>query len=352
MEPVVRSYTSWQPLEEVIVGRVFTPEHFSYIKDQKVRSQLARLLEETNEDLDNLQKTIEQFGAKVRRPEFTQPVEGFLADRHFFPDQEVPIPPLTPRDWQITLGDKLLRVLKVAEVDYLAREYELAQPGSVIDPHAGHFENYDPNHVMVNCNASCIVRVGTDVFFDNSEWLTTDQMNWIKDNVLDDRYRVHRAVTNGHGDAVFAILKPGVIISSLHDADINYKESFPGWEVHKVWDSTIHAAMEVGKFRYENFNGRWWVQGQETTDEFASFVDTWLNKWTGFVSETVFDVNCLVLDEHHVIFSSYNKEVFEFCRQHNIEPIICELRHKYFFDGGISCCTQDIRRSGPLETYL
>jgi hypothetical protein len=28
------------------------------------------------------------------------------------------------------------------------------------------------------------------------------------------------------------------------------------------------------------------------------------------------------------------------------------LRHSYFWDGGISCCTQDIRRRGGLETYL
>jgi hypothetical protein len=177
-------------------------------------------------------------------------------------------------------------------------------------------------------------------------------MEWIRDNVLDNRYRVRRAITNGHGDAVFAILKPGVIISSMHDADLNYREDFPGWEVHKVWDSTIHAAMEVGKFKHENFNGRWWLQGHEPTEEFANFVDTWLTKWTGFVSETVFDVNCLVLDESHVIFSSYNKQVFDYCKKHHIEPIICDLRHKYFFDGGISCCTQDIRRRGPLETYF
>jgi hypothetical protein len=138
----------------------------------------------------------------------------------------------------------------------------------------------------------------------------------------------------------------------MHDADINYKESFPGWEVCRVHDATIMAAMEVGKFRYENFNERWYVQGVEPTSEFATFVDTWLNKWTGYVKETVFDVNCLVLDEQHVIFSSYNKDVFDFCKRHNIEPIICELRHKYFYDGGISCCTQDIRRRGSLETYL
>jgi hypothetical protein len=349
MASLISSYTSWQPLEEVIVGRVYTPEHFSFIKDQKVRSQLSVLLDETNQDLDNLQRTIEQFGARVRRPEFHQKIDWFLKDRELAPNQEIPIPPITPRDWQITLGEKLLRVLHVPDIDHIVDEYQQQQPGSVINPHAN---GYDPNHVMVDCNASCIVRVGTDVFFDNSEWLTTAQMEWIRDNVLDDRYRVHRAITNGHGDAVFAILKPGVIISSMHDADINYQQSFPGWEVHKIWDASIWAAMEVGKFRYENFNGRWWIQGHEPTEEFSRFVDTWLTRWTGFVSETVFDVNCLVLDEHHVIFSSYNREVFEFCRRHKIEPIICELRHKYFFDGGISCCTQDIRRRGGLETYI
>ena len=110
--------------------------------------------------------------------------------------------------------------------------------------------------------------------------------------------------------------------------------------------------MEVGKFKEENFNGAWYVQGQTPTPEFTQFVDTYLSKWTGFVAETVFDVNCLVLDESHVIFSAYNKEVFDYCRKHKIEPIISELRHSYFWDGGISCCTQDIRRSGGLETYL
>ena len=138
----------------------------------------------------------------------------------------------------------------------------------------------------------------------------------------------------------------------MHDADINYQESFPGWEVCKVWDSTILAAMEVGKFTYENFNGRWYVPGVNPSEEFANFVDTYLTKWTGFVSETVFDVNCLVLDEHNVIFSSVNNTVFDFCRRHRIEPIVVPLRHKYFFDGGISCCTQDIRRLGELESYL
>jgi hypothetical protein len=346
MSNVIQSYTSWQPLEEVIVGRVYTPEYFSFIKDPVIRSQMTQILEESNEDLDNLQRTIEQFGATVRRPDLPS-LDQFMHMQ--LNSNGVPIPPLTPRDWQITLGEKLLRVIHVNEMDNIINEYSKSDPTAIVDPHGF---NYNPEHVMVDANASCIVRVGTDVFFDHSEWLTDAHLEWIRDNVLDSRYRVKRAQTNGHGDAVFAILKPGVIISSMHDADINYKESFPGWEVCKVRDASIFAAIEVGKFKYENFNGRWYVQGVEPTSEFANFVDTWLNKWTGYVKETVFDVNCLVLDESHVIFSAYNKEVFDFCKRHQIEPIISPLRHKYFYDGGISCCTQDIRRRGGLETYL
>jgi len=342
MQPIVNSYTSWQPLEEVIVGRAYDPEYFDFIDDSQVRSQLQSILEETAEDLDNLQRTIESYGAIVHRPD--------LQDKDIFQNSQIqehgaPLPPLTPRDWQITLGQKLLRVLPIPELDRICEKYK----ESLVNPHGS---TWDRDCILNGASASCIVRVGRDIFFDNSEFLRPDQTQWIINNVLDEDYRIHEAVTDGHGDAVFAILKPGVILSSKHDVNLDLGKDFPGWEVLKIWDSSVWAAMEVGKFKEENFNGRWYVQGQTPTPEFANFVDTYLKRWTGFVAETVFDVNCLVLDEQHVIFSAYNRDVFEFCKRHRIEPIICELRHSYFWDGGISCCTQDIRRRGGLETYL
>ena len=355
MSKLVQSYTSWQPLEEVIVGRVYTPEYFSHIADANTRNQLGQILEESNEDLDNLERVIKEYGAVVRRPDLPEINKWRLMLERF---NEVPVPPLTPRDWQITLGDKLLRVLNTPETDSICAIYKEDDPDCVIEPHKEKFDpdlifwDYNPNHVLVDAVASCIVRVGTDVFFDRSEWMKQEQMEWIRDNVLDARYRVHYCQTNGHGDAVFSILKPGVILSSIHDADINYKETFPRWEVCRVEESTISASMKVKDFKSESFNDRWYVQGVEPTSQFANYVDKYLHKWTGFVKETVFDVNCLVLDESNVIFSSYNKHVFDFCERHQINPIISPLRHKYFFDGGISCCTQDIRRRGGLETYL
>jgi hypothetical protein len=342
----INSYTSWQPLEEVIVGRAYTPDYFEFINDPQVRNQLQQILTETEEDLANLQKTIEQYGARVRRPDLPNK-ESFLQQQ--LKGAGAPLPPLTPRDWQITLGNRLLRVLPMHELDTICKEYETTQPGSVINPHGA---RWDPNCILNGASASCIVRVGKDVFFDNSDYLKPAQSRWIVDNVLGPEYRIHEAVTDGHGDAVFAILKPGVLLSSKHDVNLNLSADFPGWDVCKIWDSSIWAAMEVGKFKYEQSPGAWYVQGQTPTPEFTAFVNTYLTKWTGFVAETVFDVNCLVLDEENVIFSAYNKEVFDYCHKHRINPIICELRHSYFWDGGISCCTQDIRRRGGLETYL
>jgi hypothetical protein len=339
---MINSYTSWQPLEEVIVGRAYSPDYFDFIDNAQVRNQLQQILFETEEDLNNLQKVIEQYGSCVRRPNLPN------KDQFVWWQTEgggAPLPPLTPRDWQITLGDKLLRVLPMTELDEICAEYK----DQVINPHKG---EWDPDCILNGASASCIVRVGRDMFFDNSEYLRPDQTKWIVENCLGPEYRIHEAVTDGHGDAVFAILKPGVILSSKHDVNLDLARDFPGWDVLKIWDSSIWAAMEVGKFKYETNPGAWYVQGQTPTAEFTQFVDTYLNKWTGFVAETVFDVNCLVLDEENVIFSAYNKDVFDFCHKHKINPIISELRHSYFWDGGISCCTQDLRRRGGLETYL
>lgn len=339
---MINSYTSWQPLEEVIVGRAFPPDYFDFIDNTQVRNQLQQILAETEEDLSNLQRTIEQYGARVLRPD--------LPDKDNFTEQQIyskgaSLPPLTPRDWQISLGQKLLRVLPMPELDNICRQYG----DQVVNPHG---DTWDSNCILNGASASCIVRVGRDIFFDNSDYLRPEQTRWIVDKVLGPDYRIHEAITDGHGDAVFAILKPGVILSSKHDMHLHLAEDFPGWEVCKIWDSSIWAAMEVGKFKYESDPGAWYVQGQTPTAEFSAFVDSYLNKWTGFVAETVFDVNCLVLDEENVIFSAYNKQVFDFCQRHRINPIICELRHSYFWDGGISCCTQDLRRRGGLETYL
>jgi hypothetical protein len=100
-------------------------------------------------------------------------------------------------------------------------------------------------------------------------------------------------------------------------------------------------------------SGKWWVPGQEDNDEFTNFVESWLTNWVGFVQETVFDVNVLVLDEHHVCVSQPdNKQVNDFLKKHKMEPVYVPWRHRYFWDGGLHCITLDLYREGEQQNYF
>jgi hypothetical protein len=97
---------------------------------------------------------------------------------------------------------------------------------------------------------------------------------------------------------------------------------------------------------------KWYVEGEEDNDELIDFTNMYLNEWVGYSAESVFDVNMLVLDQHNVVVSSHNEKIFNTFKKHKIEPIICNFRHRWFWDGGLHCNTLDIRREGEKQRYL
>jgi hypothetical protein len=116
-----------------------------------------------------------------------------------------PLPPLTPRDWQITLGQKLLRVLPWKNLMKFVQ--------TILIKLLTRTRTLGCRLYFKQASASCIVRVGRDVFFDNSQTYLTSRSNTLDcGQCLGPEYRIHEAITDGHGDAVFAILKPGVIL--------------------------------------------------------------------------------------------------------------------------------------------
>ena len=94
------------------------------------------------------------------------------------------------------------------------------------------------------------------------------------------------------------------------------------------------------------------MKGEEHNDQLVEFVNTWLNDWLGYVEETVFDVNMLSIDQNTIICNNYNKDVFEYFKKHKVEPIVFNFRHRYFWDGGVHCITQDLYREGTMEDYF
>ena len=153
----------------------------------------------------------------------------------------------------------------------------------------------------------------------------------------------------GHSDGTFCPVSPGLIIS-LNDVT-TYANSFPGWEVvylpGQSWDK-VDAFLKLKKKN----KGKWWVPGEELNENFTEFVESWLAHWVGYVEETVFDVNMLMIDQKNVICNNYNKQVFDAFELYGITPHIVPFRHRYFWDGGIHCITSDLHREGVMQDYF
>ena len=92
--------------------------------------------------------------------------------------------------------------------------------------------------------------------------------------------------------------------------------------------------------------------GFEQDQNLVNIVDHYFDDWVGNVSETVFDVNILVIDNKNIVVSSHNDQVEEACARHGIEVHVSPFRHRYFWDGGIHCITSDLHREGVMQDYF
>jgi hypothetical protein len=152
----------------------------------------------------------------------------------------------------------------------------------------------------------------------------------------------------GHNDSIFSVLKPGLVISGPW---IKGQEgAFKDWDIIYFNDTRWDHVREWLDLRSKN-KGKWWVPGEEQNDEFTHFVESFLPSWTGFVEETIFDINSLVIDDKHVVINSNSPSLINLLESKGITPIVCPLRHRFFWDGGWHCLTLDVARRGGQNDY-
>ena len=115
----------------------------------------------------------------------------------------------------------------------------------------------------------------------------------------------------------------------------------------RSWDkiSDFQKMKDVNK-------GKWWVEGEQNNEDLADYINSWLDHWTTFAQESVFDTNMLVIDEKNVCVVSENPIVFKAFEKHGITPHVINFRHRYFWDGGLHCMTSDIVREGKQVDYF
>lgn len=341
-------YQHWDPLKVCAVGRSYPPEFYSWITVPHVRSLFEKIAIETEEDYQNLIKKLQSFGVKIIRTELPErpPRNTFKAEKWQL--TKYPAPPMCPRDHTVMLGNVFYCPIKImsasqalAEIQpYSPIAYEVASQGNEIR----HNEPYQ-------MNGAYITRIGKDLYFGNGAHDNEQGKKQFQEyvNQTFTETRNHFIDTDGHSDGVFCPVCPGLIVS-IRDIP-TYKDTFPGWEVvylpNQSWEKLQNFL--VAKV---NTYGRWWIPGFEHDQAVIDTVETWLKHWTGYVEETVFDVNMLIVDPKNVIVFSYNKQVFDALERYGITPHIVPIRHRYFWDGGIHCMTSDLHREGVMQDYF
>jgi glycine amidinotransferase len=194
-----------------------------------------------------------------------------------------------------------------------------------------------------------VSRIGKDLYFATMDY--NEDIAAYKE-IIDHEFtqtRNHVINTGGHADATYCPVCPGLIVS-LKDVP-TYAKTFPGWEVVYLPGQSWDAVLPFLKLKQKN-KGKWWIPGFEEDQDVIDVVEQWLGHWTGYVEETVFDVNMLIIDPKNVMVFNYNKKVFDALERFGITPHVVPFRHRYFWDGGIHCITSDLHREGTMQDYF
>ncbi len=324
----IKGYATFDPLKSCLIGRNFSGDFFKQnISDPKISDPLRRIADETEEDYQALEKILKDANVKTYRVDFDEDTyNGNLHGR----------PPVCPRDHFAVIGEKFYAWQRT---DYY---------GKFIKKIAKENLSFGQNK-SVDVSTANIVRVGKDLFWDVTEQGKQEDIDFFKNKWSAEGFEVHVSKRGYHCDGSFCVVKPGLIVT-LKDVQ-DYATEFPGWDVHYVADQSWDKLSPFIQMKHK-VGGRWWLQGEEHNDRLIDYVNTWLQDWVGYVEETVFDVNMLSIDQNTIICNNYNREVFEHFKKHKVEPIVFNFRHRYFWDGGIHCITQDLYREGKMENYF
>ena len=381
----INCHTDFQPLKEIIVGRTYHEHSFDFINEDRIKSPLKRILEETNKDLDNLCAVLKEHDVTVYRP--GTPPAG-LVQECVTEKVKPPIPSLAVRDGYVTVANTLYRFVYKEEMDSMFNMR--VEEGKVFDPYRNEKDlkslkpftkkeekellqtiagtpnmprqtawhkakgkfvpGMNPKHLKIRTHmidGPCILRLGNRLIIDS---FPSYQQRWIEKEFKD--YDLKYTSIHGHSDGTFCAIKPGLF---AHTEDFEeFKSTVPDWEgvylENSSWDNNFVKGFN--KIKYSN-QGKWWIQGEETNAMLIDFVEKWLDEWVGYIEESVFDVNMLSINENLILCTNEPPENLKAAfKKHKVEYIVTPFRHRYFWDGGLHCITLDLYREGGREDYF
>lgn len=276
----IKGYTTFHPLKHCIVGRGHNAN--------TVPDHLKKIMQNTEEDLNNLVGILESMGVVCYRPAI-----GDTSKR----------PPISPRDYFIALGENLFVGKLIRGYKDILTQIDRKQIKWFLD---------------TDISSGNMVRCGNHIHWDVSQSVSKDKFTYIMKWFEQNKYKVSLTRYGWHMDGVYSILKPGVIVASRDLPEL--QKIYRNWEIFYV-----------------------------EAEKLAKPID---HEWGGNCEESNYDVNILSVNEENCIVASKNKVLLNFLEKHKINPIVCEFRNRQFWDNGIHCVTQDLYREGVMEDYF
>lgn len=347
--PIVNSFNEWDPLEEVIVGRVdgarlpvwdpilegILPPH-----EAQGKPELPELVEPASRQLEEFVRILEAEGVRVRRPEPIDQSRPYASRNWSWPSG---MNASNPRDLLLVVGREIIETPCAMRGRYyetdayrpLLREYfqkgakwtSAPKPMLLDDLYVKNFKRSEPGEPLrfpiteaePVFDAADFIRCGRDIFVTKS-FVTNDAgITWLERHLGED-YRIHRIDTQCrkpmHIDTTFVPLAPGKAL-----ANPEFAPKLP--DILKKWDILYAPAPIALDFK--------------PTLMMSSF---WLS------------MNVVSIDEKRVCVDSLQEELIRKLRDWGFEPIPVPFQYVFPFGGAFHCATLDVRRRGTLKSYF
>jgi N-dimethylarginine dimethylaminohydrolase len=345
----VWSCNEWDQLEEVIVGnplnaRFPTADRSSQVAEFHDRSLAEiprgpfpqRVIEETQEDLNEFVRILESCGVTVKRPE-TWPHDRTFSTVNW---EAQGYYNYCPRDVLLVIGDRIIETPNVIRsraqetfsyrkllIEYMqsgARWYSAPKPMLLDSLFDVDLSKPTPRNDEPAFDAANVLRFGRDLIYLVSA--TGNEMggHWLQ-SMLGDEFRVHffKDVYYGsHIDSTVVALRPGLVLVN------------PG----RVSDETLPEIFRQWKVIYS--------PPMENTDRYDA---EYLSKSIG--SDWI-DMNAFSISPNLVVVDRNQPTLIKLLEKHGLDVIPLKLRHSKMMGGGPHCVTLDVRRRGTLERYF
>lgn len=378
----LNSHNEWSPLREIIVGSaenylsherdlsfdIFFHENlfrsdWAYPRLGKSRKSLEgnpnwqikkKYVDELNEDVEGLVKTIESLGVKVHRP-MKLP---FNADNiRGFGWESAPVPALNIRDNTLILGDEIIETPPAVRSRYLetrllapvfmnyfeqgahwttmprpimtdnsfdlsyARDTETTLGGPTEPIEDQEPSPYDVGYEMMLDGAQCL-RLGRDLIVNIANQNHALACNWLERHV-GERYRIHRVyrMSDNHIDSMLLALRPGVFLARHAGLRDLLPEPFKKWQLI--------------------------VPPQPSEHHFPVYDDGDMVLTSPYI-----DLNVLSINPETVLVNEECVDLIRTLEHEKFTVVPVRHRHRRLFGGGFHCFTLDTVRDSVLEDYV